>query len=250
MNPIIDCHAHCGPWPGIPTRAASARSLAVILSRSGIVRAVVSSSRALLCDMVSGNDDTARAVESEPMLHGYVYVDPLRIDESIREIGRFAGHPKFVGLKTRDEHHRLPYDGPEYRAIFAAAAGRRLPALLHVFSFASMKAAFGLARGYPGALILAHMAGPEWRRAAEFGPGDVPPNAVVDPVSSFQAPGKYELAVRVFGGANVVYGSDCNLFHPGWTLGAIESAALPEDIKRGILRGNSARIFGWQEELA
>jgi predicted TIM-barrel fold metal-dependent hydrolase len=247
MKPIIDCHTHCGPWPGIPTRTSSPRSLAAVLAGTGIARAVVSSSRALLADMVSGNDDTARAVESEPMLYGYVYVDPLRIDESIREIGRFARHPKFIGLKTRDEHHRRAYDGPEYRAIFAAAAARRLPALLHVFSFASMKAAFGLARTYPGTLILAHMAGAEWSRAAEFGPGDVPPNVVVDPVSSFHAPGKYELAVRVFGEANVVFGSDCNLFHPGWTLGAIESAALPVDMKNRILCDNSARIFGWGE---
>jgi predicted TIM-barrel fold metal-dependent hydrolase len=200
--------------------------------------------------MVSGNDDTARAVESEPMLYGYVYVDPLRVEESIHEIERFAGHPKFVGLKTRDEHHRRPYDGPEYRAIFAAAADRRLPALLHVFSLASMKAAFGLARGYPGVLILAHMAGSEWQRAAEFGPGDVPPNVVVDPVSSFQVPGKYELAVRVFGGANVVFGSDCNLFHPGWTLGTIESAALPEETKQAILCDNPGRVFGWQGQMA
>lgn len=248
MNTVIDCHAHCGTWPGIPTRTASARSLADILARSGIGRAVVSSSRALLQDLVSGNDETARAAESESMLRGYVYVDSLRVKESVREIERFAAHPKMVGLKTRDEQHRLPYDGPAYRAIFEAAAPRRLPALLHVFSLASMKAAFGLARGYPGTLILAHMAGPEWRRVADFSPADIPPNVVVDPVSSFQEPGKYELAVRVFGETNVVFGTDCNLFHPGWTLGAIESAALPEKAKQEILRDNPARIFGWREE--
>jgi predicted TIM-barrel fold metal-dependent hydrolase len=248
MKPIFDCHAHCGPWCGIPTRASSPRALAASLERSGIDRGVVSSARALLSDLVSGNDDTARAVEAESRLYGYVYVDPLRIKESIREIERFAGHPKFVGLKTRDSQHGLPYDSSEYRAIFAAAASRRLPALLHVFSIASMKAAFGLARGYPGTLILAHMAGAEWPLTRSLAPGEIPPNVVIDPVSSFQGPGKYELAVRIFGEGNVLFGSDCNLFHPGWTLGAIESAALSADIKNRILCDNSARIFGWGEQ--
>lgn len=248
MKLVIDCHTHCGPWCGIPTRTGSPRSLAASLERSGIDRGLVSSSRALLADLVSGNDDTARAVESESRLYGYIYVDPLRIDESIREIERFAGHPKFVGLKTRDSQHGLPYDSPQYRAVFEAASARRLPALLHVFSFASMKAAFGLARTYPGTLILAHMGGPDWRRVTEFAPEDIPPNVVIDPVSSFQAPGKYELAVRVFGEANVVLGTDCNLFHPGWTLGAIESAALPEATKQRILCDNPARLYGWEGE--
>lgn len=245
MSLVIDCHTHCGPWAGIPTQASSPGALVAALARGGIDRAVVSSSCALVCDMIAGNDETARAVDSEPMLYGYIYVDPLRIDASIREMERFARHPKFVGLKTRDEQHRLPYDSPEYRAVFAAAGERRLPALLHVFSFASLKAALNLALGYAGTLILAHMGGPDWRRVAELKPSDIPPNVVVEPVSSFSGPGKYELAVRVFGEANVVLGTDCNLFHPGWTLGAIESAALPADTKRKILSGNPARLFGW-----
>ena len=244
---IIDCHTHCGTWGGIPTQLASPRKLAQSLAKVGIERAVVSSARALLCDMITGNDDTARATETEAMLYGYIYVDPLRIRESIREIERFAGHPKFIGLKTRDEQHHIPYDAAEYREIFAAASARRLPALLHVFSFASLRAAFGLARGYSGTLMLAHIGGAEWRRIAGLDPGEIPPNVVADPVSSFQGPGKYELAVKMFGADRVVLGTDCNLFHPEWTLGAIAASGLPEATKRKIVHENAARIFGWAD---
>ncbi len=239
----FDAHAHFGPWNNIPIRKWTAADLVALLQTAGIERAVVSSVHALLADFVAGNQETQEAIEGHEMLYGYIYVDPYRPAESIREVEVRAEHPKFIGVKSRDVYHGLLYHHRGYREIFAAIRGRRLPALLHAYSVASMQAAMDLAVGYDAPIILAHLAGPDWRECEVFAGREIPSNVYVDPITSMAEPGRYELAVELFGGDRVVFGTDCSLFHPGVAIGAIESSELSEQVKRKIYWDNAARIF-------
>jgi predicted TIM-barrel fold metal-dependent hydrolase len=243
----FDVHAHFGPWNSIPIRKWRAADLVALLQAAGIEKAVVSSVQALLADFASGNQATQEAIEQHEMLYGYIYLDPHRPAESIREVEARAGHPKFIGVKSRDIYHGLSYRHPGYREIFAAIKGRRLPALLHTYAVDSMQAAMELASDHDAAIILAHFAGPNWRECEMFAGRQIPGNVYVDPITSMAEPGRYELAVKLFGEDRVVLGTDCSLFHPALAIGAIESSELSEEAKRKVYWDNAQRIFLLQD---
>lgn len=240
----FDVHTHCGRWNSIPGDRWEDDDLVALCRAAEVEQAVVSSIRAILSDVRSGNEETQRVIEKHDMLYGYIYVDPYRIPESVAQVETLSQHPKFVGLKSRDDWHHQPYNGPAYKELFRQVRHHRLPVLLHTFSISSMLAAAELAREYGAPIISTHMAGPQWRDAeAAFAASKIPPNLYVDPVSSYSEPGKYELALRVFGEDRVVFGTDCTLFHPHLAIGAIESSEITEDVKRRIYWDNPRGIF-------
>jgi hypothetical protein len=239
----FDVHTHFGPWNSIPIAASSADDLVRLLRLVETEKAMVSSVRALLDDMVEGNRVTQKAIERHEMLYGYIYVDPHRVAESVREVEALAGHPKFIGVKSRDDYHGRPYNHSTYREIFSAIKARRLPALLHTFSVESMRAAMELAAEYEAPMILTHMAGPDWRGCETLLGTEIPGNVYLDPVASTAEPGRYELAMRLVGEDRVMFGTDCTLLHPGLSVGAIESSELSEDVKRKVYWDNAQRVF-------
>jgi len=239
----FDVHSHFGPWNTIPIRRTSADDLVELLRSVEIEKAVVSSVQALLDDLISGNAATRAAIERHEMLYGYIYLDPYRIADAAREVEKLADHPKFIGVKSRDDYHGRPYNHHSYRELFGAIKARRLPSLLHTFSVSSMRAAMELAAAYEAPVILAHLAGPDWRGCEAFKDTDIPQNVYLDPVSSAAEPGRYELAVELVGEDRVVFGTDCSLFHPGVSVGAIESSELTEAVKRKVYWENAEGVF-------
>jgi len=239
----IDVHTHFGPWNSIPGRRWDAASLVALMQQAEVEKAVVSSVRAVLTDLVPGNDETQAAIDQHEMLYGYIYVDPHRVSDSMAEIEKRRAHPKFLGIKSRDEYHGHRYNDAAYREIFAAARPHRLPALLHCFSFSAIQCALELAADYDAPVILTHMAGFEWRRCEGLLGQELPPNVCFDPVSSASEPGKYELALALLGEDHLVFGTDCTLLHPGLSIGAVESSELSEEVKRKLYWDNPKRIF-------
>jgi len=239
----LDVHTHFGPWNSIPIGRSGADDLVDLMRAAQTEKAVVSSVKALLADLALGNQETQAAIERHEMLYGYIYVDPYRIADSVREVERLADHPKFVGVKSRDDYHGLPYNHPSYLEVFSSIKSLGMPALLHTFSVNSMRAAMELAVAYCAPVILAHLAGPDWRRCTALKEADIPPNVYLDPVASAAEPGRYELAIELVGEDRVVYGTDCTLFHPGVSIGAIESSELTDVVKRKIYWENAENMF-------
>jgi predicted TIM-barrel fold metal-dependent hydrolase len=240
----FDVHTHCGPWNSIPGAAWDDEALVRVLRQTGVEKAMLSSVAAVLTDLLAGNLVTQAAIEKHEMLYGYIYVDARRVDDSLAQVESLRTHPKFLGLKSRDDYHGLPYNGPAYRRIFAGVAEPRLPALLHTFSVRSIESALDLAADYPAPLILTHMGGSEWRGCERLLGREIPRNVYLDPVSSFSEPGKYELALALVGPDNLLFGTDCTLFHPCLSIGAIESSTLTEEVKRKLYWENAERVFG------
>jgi len=239
----LDVHAHCGPWNTIPIAKWDEHALIARYRPLEIERGIVSSVEALLADLVSGNQETQRVVEVCDALYGYIYLDPHRQDDSRAQVEVLSQHPKFVGVKSRDDYHGLAYNSPAYRRVFASMAEYRLPALLHVFSVRSMQSAMEVAADYTAPKILTHFGGFEWRQCERLRGSDIPDNVYLDPVSSASAPGKYELALSLVGEDRLVFGTDATLFHPALAVGAIESSDLSEAVKRKLYWGNAERVF-------
>jgi predicted TIM-barrel fold metal-dependent hydrolase len=239
----LDVHAHCGPWQTIPGRRWDDEALVALYSALEIEKGIVSSVRALLTDLVSGNQETQQAVEKHEALFGYIYVDPHRPDDSRAQVEALAPHPKFVGVKSRDDYHGAAYNGAAYRRLFASLIAFRLPALLHTFSVHSMQCAVEIAADYGAPVILTHLGGFEWRAAERLRDQGLPGNVYLEPVSSACEPGKYELALSLVGEERVVFGTDATLFHPALAVGAIESSELSEEVKRKVYWRNAEAVF-------
>jgi predicted TIM-barrel fold metal-dependent hydrolase len=239
----LDVHAHCGPWNTIPGTKWDDEALVMLYSALEIEKGIVSSVRALLADLISGNQETQQVVERHEALFGYIYVDPHRPDDSRAQVEALASHPKFIGVKSRDDYHGAAYNGAAYRGLFAALADFRLPALLHTFSVHSMQCALEIAADYGAPVILTHLGGFEWRGAERLHDQGIPGNVYLEPVSSASEPGKYELAVSLVGEDRVVFGTDATLFHPAMAIGAIESSELSEETKRKVYWENAEGVF-------
>lgn len=239
----LDVHAHCGPWNTIPGASWDDEALVALYAALDIEKGIVSSTRAILADLANGNQETLRVVESHEALFGYVYIDPHRRDDSRALAETLASHPKFVGLKTRDEYHGTAYNGREYRALFASLVDLHLPVLLHTFSVHSMQCAVEVAADYGAPVILTHLGGFEWRAAERLRDQGLPGNVFLDPISSASEPGKYELALSLVGEDRVVFGTDATLFHPALAVGAIESSDLSDEVKRKLYWENAEGVF-------
>lgn len=241
----IDIHGHLGEWYS-PGNGGSVAAMRAALAKWGIERCVLSSGRGLLVDMVAGNREVEAVVEAHDEFRGYVYVDPTHVDESVAEIERYAKHPRFVGIKSRPEYHNAEkFDSPAYRAILAAAAAHRLPALIHFWDPTPPRAHVAMAEEFKIPVILAHAGGNLWRQCIDCVAGQ--PNIYLDFCSSIADAGKIEYGVSKCGADHVVFGTDLMLIHPAWTMGMYLDAEITDADRRLIFRENALRLFRFDE---
>jgi hypothetical protein len=238
---LIDVHAHTGAMP-LTTFATGAADLERMEAEAGVVKAVVSSARAVFYEMVTGNRETFDLTRTSPMLYMYIYVDPHRPDESLAEIEKYAGLPHVAGIKSRSDYHGLPADCDEYLRIYKAAVRHELPMLMHAFGAGTVKECVRAAEKTGLRMILGHMGGPEWRQAVDAAKDSK--HVWLDACASMNDYDKIGYALDVVGPGRIVFGSDAVLINPWWTLSMFESAGLADAEKQAIYHDNALGIFG------
>ena len=252
---IIDIHAHNGKFPHTsPMPAGSGpydhlgetmEEFQADLGRDGVSHCFISSVTALTRDMVEGNVETFRDAELDRRLFGYIYYDPLRVEESLREIERYKSHPKFIGFKSRPECHKMTLDQPAYRPLLETAEAIGKPILVHCMLPADAQAIHDVAPDFDVPIILAHACGAhyEWAvtlvRECE--------NVFVDPVTWLHHPGKIRAILNVIGHQRLVFGSDYGLMSRPRILRRYTEASLTAAEDEAIFRGNARRIFGMKD---
>jgi hypothetical protein len=237
----IDVHAHAGSMPSV-TFEDGIEPLERMEHEADTDKVIVSSARAVFYDMVVGNEETFAITRGSPMLYMYIYVDPLRPDESLAELERYAHAPHVAGIKTRPEYHVVPGDSEEYLRLFNAAAKLELPALVHTFSLRDVVECRHAAEKTGIKMILAHMGGPEWKPSVDALKGSR--HLWLDASCSANDYDKVGYALDVLGASSLVYGSDATLLSPWWTISMFESAGLTDAEKHAIYRENALGIFG------
>jgi len=236
---LVDVHGHLGAWTS-PV-GGGVEPLIAMVRKWNIERCILSAARALLVDLKTGNRELEAAVEQHDELLGYVYIDPTHPDESVAEIERYAGHPKFVGVKSRPEYHDLKLDAPEYRPALEAAAAHRMPALIHYWHPRPPSEHMALADELDLPIILAHVGGESWKICAEAVTDC--PNIYLDYACSRADAGKIEHGLAHVGADRILLGTDLMLIHPAWTIGMYESAEITDADRRKIFRTNAIRLF-------
>ena len=235
---VIDVHCHLGRWE-YPIPAERATDLLDLMRQGGVEQAMVSSSEAIIYDLVGGNRWLAEEIAGHPQLLGYVVVNPNYLELSCREMDRYYQQPNFVGAKLHCEYSASPTASEKTRRLMEEVARRGKPLKIHVDGSGALQALREVALAYPEwAIIKAHGGGRE--AAQEVADA---PNIYFE----FAATGRFSKVVRevieVLGVDRLMFGSDATLLSIGSALGAYHDMGLTAEQREKVLSGTAKRVF-------
>jgi len=249
---IIDIHAHDGkfahtePIPGVTSaydyRGETMEDFIADLDRDQVSHCFISSVTALIGEMVEGNVVTFRDAGLDPRLFAYVYYDPTRIEDSLREAEKYRRHPKFIGFKTRPEYHKICFDHPSYRPLLEIATQWRKPILLHCAPIEDAQAMARLAPQFDVPMIMVHACLDRYKEAVTLVKDCH--NVYVEPVTSMHFPGKIRTILNIVGHERVMFGADYGLMSRPRILRTYDEANLTPAEREAMVAGNARRVFG------
>jgi predicted TIM-barrel fold metal-dependent hydrolase len=242
VTTIIDVHQHVGPWP-FPGKWGGIELNLELMDRRGIDVAILSSTEAIVDDMIAGNASLSEGISEHPNLLGYVTLNPRYPGLSAREMEKYASHPQFVGYKIHTNYSGTAMGEPRMADLFARMAEAPRPLLIHTWGAAAVSALVGLAARHPQLpIIVAHAGGDAWRKAIAAAVAQ--PNLWLEFAMSTPERGRIERAVEALGGERVLFGTDSTLFDPQYMLSCFAEAQIPGSLRSQIMGGNAARLFG------
>lgn len=238
---VIDVHGHVGPWP-FPMRGRGIGDVQDLMKRRGLQKCVVSSTRAIVSDFITGNAELAEALRECPDVYGYVTVNPNCPEESICEIDKYLADPKFVGLKMHPAYSRSPIDGEGALRIARRIEGKGVPFLIHTMGPGECARIGRLAEQIPDVpIIMGHGGAAAWRES--LGVVRNTGNTYVEFCCSTEEYGKIRQVLDAVGPERVMFGSDLGLFDPAYNLGTYEEAGLTPEEEAAVMRDNAQRLF-------
>ncbi|NGN63630.1 amidohydrolase family protein [Streptomyces sp. A7024] len=240
--PIIDVHAHWGPWP-FHMDVAGARLNLELMDRYGIDLQVVSASEAVTYDAVGGNAALREVLAGEPRLRGYAVVNPNRIEESAADLRRCLDTGRFVGAKIHTTYPGRAIGSPQMREAFAMLDEAGVPLLLHTWG-TDVALLPGLLADLPRLrIIVGHAGGDAWQEAAHAA-ADCD-QLYLEHCRTVADAGRVAYARKA--GVPVerlLFGTDSTLVDPCVALGVVRDADFtPAELERVLWR-NAAELFG------
>lgn len=243
-EPLIDVHAHYGPWVGLPNPSTSIEDLVETCRRFNIEHLCLSSTLAIGYDLVQGNERLAQVIEGREGLHGYVTIHPGYPEESLAQMKELLALPNFVGAKLHPKHAGYQMDCPEALPLLEYLAEEGKPVLVHTWFDEMCHAAAHAADLLPElTIILGHMGGDNWETALQVAADR--PNLYLELCSGLSPWGKMEWSVAMIGAERLLFGTDLTLLDPGYTLGLVTGAEIGARERRMILYGNGKKLFGF-----
>jgi uncharacterized protein len=238
---VVDVHQHSGPWPFAGATGGIALNLR-LMQRCGIDIAIVSSARAVVQDMILGNNELADELVGKPDLFGYVTLNPTWPTLCEREIVRFADNPQFVGYKIHCGYSGCSMGDPRVAAIFNMLEPLARPLLVHTWGAAEVAALQRLAEKHSNLpIIMAHAGGDAWR--AGISAARVCQNLFLDFACSTAYTGAIQRALETLGPTQTVFGSDSTLFDPLYMKVQFDHLPIPDLDRSLVMGGNAQRLF-------
>ncbi len=232
-RPKIDIHWHSEGWD-LMEPGATVEALHQTITECHYQAVITSSILALNYDLKTGNEATLKMTASHPRVFGYVVVDPVRANDSLLELEKYANHPRFVGIKTIQDYYGLGLDDERYESLLAWAELHHWPVLAHRAGLAKA------AKKFPGVrFIAAHCS---FQNFSEF--KDLT-NVYLDISGSFAHRGETNLTalLAAVGADRIMYSSDGPLVSPWWAIGKIVDSNLEENVQEKMYRSNALRLF-------
>lgn len=244
--PVLDAHAHLGPYHRFHVPDPDGSAMVRVMDRCGVSRALVSSMLAVELDAEAGNAETAALCETYPQrFGGYIVVNPWQ--DPSGQLERWHAHPSFVGVKLHPDLHEYPLDGARYRPVWEYAERTRRPVLTHTWSgspFDDLTQVERVAADHPDAWILAGHAGvapSAFDRAVELARRH--PRVVLEICGSHNHGRSIAAMVRAVGARQVVFGSDFPFIDLRMSLGRMVFAELDDDDRDAVLGGTMTELL-------
>jgi predicted TIM-barrel fold metal-dependent hydrolase len=251
---VFDAHLHCpsdeigdrveldrpqGIWQLYPVTKTFAEFVAY-LDRTGVQRGIISSVRCQEAkspaDFIAGNREVARYVDKfRPRFLGACVVNPIFIDESLREIEYCK---KELGFKWVGElcNFTVPYEYTieEFGLLVEHVSKLKMVLAVH----AELHDMHYILQKFPHATVVFPHFGDD-QTFARIELVAAHPNSYIDTSGyGHDRVGILEYAVKTVGENRVLFGSDFSLNCPTTVIGRIQNAFLTDDQKQKILAGN------------
>ncbi|HEY6740246.1 MAG TPA: amidohydrolase family protein [Actinopolymorphaceae bacterium] len=243
--PVVDAHAHGGPYSRFFIPDNGTAGMMRVMERVGVDVALVSSHLALELDVEGGNAETAAMVEeSGGRLRGLIVANP-HIDPE-RTLATWLDDERFVGVKLHPELHEYPVTGSRYEPVWAAAAARGFPVLVHSWAGSEYNdiPMFGtVAERHPDATILLGHSGARRSFLPDVaGLACRHPNLILETCGSYMTGSWLRYFVEQVGAEQVVFGSDFPFIDLRYAIGRALFAELPDDDLALVLGGTISRL--------
>ncbi|MEV6105513.1 amidohydrolase family protein [Streptomyces sp. NPDC051940] len=239
--PIIDVHAHWGPWPFHMDVDGADLNLG-LMDRYGIDLQIVSAAEGVTYDAVAGNAALARVLADRPRLYGYAVVNPNRIEQSAADLRRHLAGGRFVGAKIHTHYPGCAIGSRQMREAFALLDELGVPLLLHTWE-ADVSLLPALLADFPRLrVVVGHAGGDAWREAAHAA-------AACDRLylehcrtitDADRVTYAREAGVPV---TRLLFGTDATLLDPSVALGVIRDAGFTPEERARVLWRNAAALF-------
>ncbi len=244
--PVIDAHAHYGPYQAIHFPRVTAEAMVDTMDRCG-VRLTISAGHAALVDPERGNAELQEVIRRYPdRFRGYVALNPNYPELLEQQVARFEQMEGFVGFKFLSDYHQYPITGDRYRPALEYANERGLPILMHTWGHSTYDGpalADEVAQRYPNArLLMGHSGYGEWDRSVEV--ANAHEHVYLELCAAYAVRGVIEAFCEQVGSAKMLFGTDLPWFDPHYGIGCVLFARITDDDRHNILHRTAERVFG------
>jgi len=245
--PVINTHAHFGPYRGIYFPRWRPADIIATLDRAG-VQWLIASSHSAFADTARGNREYAEVIAQHPdRLRGYWAINPTYPELVKRDVADYEQFEGFVGFKFLSDYYAYPITGDNYRPALEYANERHLPVLLHTWGhsvYDGPDVVEQAAKTYPNVkFIMGHSGYGEWEKASRIARDY--PNIYLELTAAYAVRGALEIMVSIAGSERITFGDDHPWFAPHYGIGCILFARLIDEDRHNILHRNAERIFGF-----
>ena len=238
-GPTIDMHAHLGPWR-FPILTQDTTTMLAYARRYNLEKIIISSAVGITYDMAEGNRELKELIDPHPELFGYVVTNPNAIEESAAEMDHYYRYPNFVGAKIHAEYAGTPTSSERMSRLFDEIAKRGKPVKIHNAGPDWLHALRELARKHPDLpIILAH--------GGSFGTGTFikdEPNIYLEYCRSSSVRGLIGEGLATIGPGRLMFGSDQDLFDPGYALGTYYDTKFTPAEAEQVMYANAKQLYG------
>lgn len=244
--PIIDVHAHWGPWFFAMDIGSTAENLR-LMDAYGIDLQIVSASEGVVYDAPGGNAHLAPVLAQEPRLRGYLVMNPNDPAAGAADIRRHYPSGHWVGAKIHTGYPLRPIDSPQMRETFAMLNEFDMTILIHTWG-PDIMVLPGLLADNPRLRVVAgHMGADRWDLAAEA--ARACDRLYLEPSCSLTEAMRMRHVVENAPPGQILFGTDATLIDPAVAFGLLADAAPPEELAERIFWRNAADLFDLHDAL-
>ena len=241
--PVIDCHAHYGPYKAIHFPKWRPEQMLDTMDRCGVTWMMISAHMAL-ADTRRGNAETAQVVAAHrDRLLGYQVVNPNYPERTEEELAEFDAREGFVGFKFHPGGHNHPLDGEGYATALEYANERGLAVLSHTWAGSSCgpEQVRNVAERYPNVrFLMGHSCHGAFEEAAKIARDHE--HVYCELCAAYAQRGSIETMVEHCGSRKILFGTDHPWFDHHYGIGCVIFSRITEQDRRNSLYRNAQEL--------